>query len=67
MNDLFEIDEETKKMWEKFDYIENNEKCEFCNDYTLVHVNPEEPEFMCRRCGVLKTFVLENIEVKEES
>jgi len=66
MQDFYEIDEKTKEMWEKFDYIENNEKCDCSNDYTLVHINPEAPEFICIKCGKTKEFDLKKIKLENK-
>lgn len=38
-------------LWKECKKIEDDGKCPYCKDYTLVHTNPFDYEFLCRKCG----------------
>ena len=40
-----------KELWQIEKYCENELKCLYCNDYTLVGVCPDDICLLCSKCG----------------
>lgn len=45
------MNKKMEELWKTEKHYEDKEKCQYCNDYTLVGTDPESILLMCRRCG----------------